>query len=206
MGKLLNRKLPFCLWTANTIRAVLEKERGLRLSESVVCRLLGQLGLSPQRPFYKSYKQDPGKVKAYLAETYPEASSSEFLWISCVLTRQLEYNLPSLHKLCISRVCPDKRRGLTPWLVLFRKVLIRKPLNKSKCLLLTHDSSDSSHENCCLFTNTKAFRRCLHESYHDQFHLADSRGMCYPGEHQSSRHPDRISTELSECPLGGSAI
>lgn len=73
MGNPLNHKLPFCLWTANTIRVVLEKERGLRLSKSAVCRLLGHLGLSPQRPLYKSYKQDPGKVKAYLAETYPEA-------------------------------------------------------------------------------------------------------------------------------------
>ena len=73
MGNPLNHKLPFCLWTANTIRAVLEKERGLRLSKSAVCRLLGHLGLSPQRPLYKSYKQDPDKVRAYLAETYPEA-------------------------------------------------------------------------------------------------------------------------------------
>ena len=73
MGNPLNHKLPFCLWTANSIRAVLEKERGLRLSKSAVCRLLGHLGLSPQRPLYKSYKQDPDKVRAYLAATYPEA-------------------------------------------------------------------------------------------------------------------------------------
>jgi transposase len=75
MGNPLNYKLPFCLWTANTIRALLETERGLRLSKSGVCRLLGHLGLSPQRPLYKSYKQDPDKVRAYLAKTYPEAVS-----------------------------------------------------------------------------------------------------------------------------------
>jgi transposase len=73
MGNPLNYKLPFCLWTINTIRALLEKERGLRLSKSSVCRLLAHLGLSPQRPVYKSYQQDPDKVRAYLAETYPEA-------------------------------------------------------------------------------------------------------------------------------------
>ena len=73
MGNPLNYKLPFCLWTANTLRALLETERGLRLSKSGVCRLLGHLGLSPQRPTYKSYKQDPNKVKAYLAQIYPEA-------------------------------------------------------------------------------------------------------------------------------------
>lgn len=73
MGNPLNHKLPFCLWTAQTIRGLLEKERGLKLSKSSVCRLLGHLGLSPQRPIYKSYKQDPDKVRAYLSTTYPEA-------------------------------------------------------------------------------------------------------------------------------------
>jgi transposase len=73
MGNPLNHKLPFCLWTANIIRTLLEKERGVKLSKSSVCRLLGHLGLSPQRPVYKSYKQDPDKVRAYLSETYPAA-------------------------------------------------------------------------------------------------------------------------------------
>ena len=73
MGNPLNYKLPFCLWTTKTIRALLEKERGVCLSKSAICRLLGNLGLSPQRPIYKSYKQDPAKIKAYLDETYPAA-------------------------------------------------------------------------------------------------------------------------------------
>jgi transposase len=69
MGSPLNYKLPFCLWTLNTIRSLLEKERKLTLSKSSVCRLLGHLGLSPQRPLYKSYKQDPAKVKDFLVRT-----------------------------------------------------------------------------------------------------------------------------------------
>jgi transposase len=73
MGNPLNHKLPFCLWTAPIIRTLLEKERGIKLSKSSVCRLLGHLGLSPQRPVYKSYKQDPDKVRAYLSEAYPAA-------------------------------------------------------------------------------------------------------------------------------------
>lgn len=72
MGDPQNFKLPFCLWTLNTIRIVLEKERGITLSKSSVCRLLSHLGLSPQRPLYKSYKQDPAKIDDYLAHTYPE--------------------------------------------------------------------------------------------------------------------------------------
>jgi len=73
MGNPLNHKLPFCLWTLNTIRTLLETERKVTLAKSSVGRLLSHLGLSPQRPLYKSYKQDPQKVKDYLAQTYPEA-------------------------------------------------------------------------------------------------------------------------------------
>ena len=47
-------------------------ERKVKLAKSSVGRLLSHLGLSPQRPLYKSYKQDPQKVKDYLAQTYPE--------------------------------------------------------------------------------------------------------------------------------------
>jgi len=49
-------QLPFCLWTLNIIRAVLKKEHKVELSKSGVSRLLGHLGLRPQRPIYKSYK------------------------------------------------------------------------------------------------------------------------------------------------------
>jgi hypothetical protein len=73
MGNPLNYNRPFCLRTAKVIRALLEKERGLTLSKSSVCRVLGHLGLSPQRPVYKSYKQDPDKVRGYLSEVYPVA-------------------------------------------------------------------------------------------------------------------------------------
>jgi transposase len=72
MGNPQNYKLPFCLWTLNTIRTLLEKERKIKLAKSSICRLLHHLGLSPQRPLYKSYKQDPAKVKSYLAEVYPK--------------------------------------------------------------------------------------------------------------------------------------
>ena len=72
-GNPFNYKLPFCLWSANTLRSVLAQEWGIKLSKASVCRLLGHLGLSPQRPLYKAYRQDPVKVKAYLNETFPMA-------------------------------------------------------------------------------------------------------------------------------------
>lgn len=73
LGSPLNYKLPFCLWSLNTLRALLQQERSLLLSKSSLCRLLNHLGLSPQRPLYKSYKQAPDKIKGYLDKTYPEA-------------------------------------------------------------------------------------------------------------------------------------
>ncbi|NEV65111.1 IS630 family transposase [Thiorhodococcus minor] len=63
----------FCLWTLNTLRALIERELKVALSKSAVSRLLGHLGLSPQRPVYKSYRQNPSKLKEYLNETFPEA-------------------------------------------------------------------------------------------------------------------------------------
>lgn len=62
----------FCLWTLGTIRLVLKKEKGIELSKSAVCRLLQQLGLTPQRPVYRSYKQDPKEMEKYLKWTFPE--------------------------------------------------------------------------------------------------------------------------------------
>jgi transposase len=57
----------------NLLRALIEKELGIKLSKSAVSRLLGHLGLSPQRPIYKSYQQDKRKIDQYLKETFPEA-------------------------------------------------------------------------------------------------------------------------------------
>lgn len=64
--------LPFCLWTLNHIRAVLKREHGITLSKSSVSRLLAHLGLSPQRPLYRSYKRDPKQLEKYLKKTFPE--------------------------------------------------------------------------------------------------------------------------------------
>lgn len=74
MGNPLNHKFEFCLWTLNIIRELIASERGVKLSKSSVSRLLGHLGLSPQRPIYKSYKQDPKKIEQYLNTTFPDVA------------------------------------------------------------------------------------------------------------------------------------
>jgi len=63
----------FCLWTLNALRALIKRELKVELSKSSVSRLLKNLGLSAQRPTYKSYKQDPRKIKQYMEEAFPEA-------------------------------------------------------------------------------------------------------------------------------------
>jgi transposase len=72
-GNPLQYQFEFCLWTLNALRALVERERGVRLSKSSLSRLLGHLGLSPQRPTYKAYQQNPKQVQAYLDKTFPEA-------------------------------------------------------------------------------------------------------------------------------------
>lgn len=73
LGNPQQYQLEFCLWTLNTLRALIQRELGITLSKSAVSRLLRHLGLTPQRPLYKSYKQDPRKAEQYLAETFPAA-------------------------------------------------------------------------------------------------------------------------------------
>lgn len=65
-------QLAFCLWTLGIVRLVLKKEHGVELSKSAVCRLLQQMGLTPQRPIYRSYKQDPRELEKYLKRTFPQ--------------------------------------------------------------------------------------------------------------------------------------
>lgn len=62
----------FALWTCALIRELIRKKFGVKLSEVSVSRLLKKLGLSPQRPLFRAYQQDPAKVEAYLKDEYPK--------------------------------------------------------------------------------------------------------------------------------------
>jgi transposase len=72
LGDPRQHQLPFCLWTLNVVRALLKKQWEVSLSKSAVCRLLQHLGLSPQRPIYRSYKRCPTEMETYLQTTFPE--------------------------------------------------------------------------------------------------------------------------------------
>jgi transposase len=71
LGDPRQQQLPFCLWTLNIVRTLLKKQWNLSLSKSAVCRLLQHLGLSPQRPIYRSYKRSPTEMETYLQTTFP---------------------------------------------------------------------------------------------------------------------------------------
>src|SRR4030095_15066542 len=65
-------RFAFALWTRAVIRELIGREFGVRLSEVSVGRLLRKLGLSPQRPLYRAYQQNPEAVARWKAETYPQ--------------------------------------------------------------------------------------------------------------------------------------
>jgi transposase len=71
LGEPRQYQLPFCLWTLGLVRQLLKRKFGIELSKSGVSRLLRHLGLSPQRPIYRSYKRNPEAMKRYLDETFP---------------------------------------------------------------------------------------------------------------------------------------
>src|SRR5918994_1409181 len=65
-------RFAFALWTRAMIRELIRREFGVRLSEVSVGRLLRKLGLSPQRPLYRAYQQNPEAVARWKAEAYPQ--------------------------------------------------------------------------------------------------------------------------------------
>ena len=62
----------FALWTRAMVRELIGREFGVRLSEVSGGRLLRRLGLSPQRPLYRAYQQNPQAVARWKAEIYPQ--------------------------------------------------------------------------------------------------------------------------------------
>jgi transposase len=68
------RQLSFglALWTRGMIQELIFRQFGVRLSLVTVGVLLANMGLSPQRPLYRSYEQDPEKVTIWKEQTFPQ--------------------------------------------------------------------------------------------------------------------------------------
>jgi len=67
----LQLKFTFALWTAKMIGQLIYERFGIKLSKASICRLLKQLGLTPQRPVWRAYQQKPEEVQKWLNEEYP---------------------------------------------------------------------------------------------------------------------------------------
>jgi transposase len=68
-------KFTFALWTAKMVARLIEGRFGVKLSKASVCRLLAQLGLTPQRPVWRAYQQKPEQVQRWLKNSYPRIKS-----------------------------------------------------------------------------------------------------------------------------------
>lgn len=67
----LQMKFSFALWTSKMIGKLIYQKFEVRLSKASVCRLLNQLGLTPQKPVWKAYQQKSQEVKKWLKKDYP---------------------------------------------------------------------------------------------------------------------------------------
>jgi len=62
---------PFALWTSRMVGEMIYRQFGIRLSKASVCRLLNQLGLSPQKPLWRAFQKDPVRIQKWVDEEYP---------------------------------------------------------------------------------------------------------------------------------------
>lgn len=67
----LQLQFTFALWTSRMVGELIHRQFRIRLSKASVCRLLGQLGLTPQRPVWRAYQQSPERVQRWLEEEFP---------------------------------------------------------------------------------------------------------------------------------------
>ncbi len=63
------------LWTRKNVREMIRREFGVKLSPVQVGRVLRDIGLSPQKPLYRSYKQNPELVEEWKKVIYPKLRS-----------------------------------------------------------------------------------------------------------------------------------
>ncbi len=68
----LQMKFEFALWTVPMIIVLIKDRFGVKLSYSSVTRLLAQLGLTPQRPLWRAYQQNPEAVEHWIHTEFPK--------------------------------------------------------------------------------------------------------------------------------------
>ena len=64
-------RFPFALWTRQALVILIYRQFKIRLSKNSVGRLLAQLGITPQKPLWRAYQQDPERVRQWIEKEYP---------------------------------------------------------------------------------------------------------------------------------------
>ncbi|PRX48776.1 transposase [Nonomuraea fuscirosea] len=61
----------FALWTRAMVAELIRREFKVKLSLVSLGRVLAKLGMSPQRPLYRAYQQDPAAVAEWKQHAFP---------------------------------------------------------------------------------------------------------------------------------------
>lgn len=64
-------KFPFALWTSKMVAQALYEKFGVRLCKSSMCRIMRNLGLTPQKPLHRAIQQSPQAVEKWKQEVFP---------------------------------------------------------------------------------------------------------------------------------------
>jgi transposase len=59
------------LWTLKRVGAVIERQHGVRFSQTHVWRILGEMGFSPQKPEKRAIERNDAAVRAWKRRTWP---------------------------------------------------------------------------------------------------------------------------------------
>ena len=72
IGKLPDQlNLPFYLWTREAVTSLIEREYGIRVSQTTVGRYLKAWGMSAQKPVRRAYERNDEAIARWLDEEYP---------------------------------------------------------------------------------------------------------------------------------------
>jgi transposase len=61
----------FALWTRKIVRDLVRQKFDVEMTPQGIGKLLNRMGLSPQRPLYRAYQQDPEAVRRWKEEEFP---------------------------------------------------------------------------------------------------------------------------------------
>jgi transposase len=65
-------KLPYALWTRESVRELIKAQLDINLPIRTVGHYLKRWGMTPQKPVKRAYEQQPARVRQWLDEEYPQ--------------------------------------------------------------------------------------------------------------------------------------